>query len=466
MPYGSNKSLSWQIFSGLFMWYDKIMDADPEIYGYIRSELARQQDGLEMIPSENFTSLAVMQASGSILTNKYSEGYPGRRYYGGNEFIDKVETLASERAKKLFKVPYANVQPYSGSPANLAVYFAICKPGDTIMGLDLTNGGHLTHGWKTSVTGQAFKSIPYHVGKDGRIDLEEAAKLAKANSPKIIWVGYTAYPREFPFEEFSRIAEDTGAYLAADISHVAGLVAGGVHKSPADYAHVITTTTHKTLRGPRGALIMVTEKGMKRDPELGKKIDRTIIPGLQGGPHNHQTAAIAVALLEAAQPEFREYASQVVKNAKALASSLMRNGITTVTNGTDTHLILVDLTPFGKGLGIFAEEALGAAGITVNKNTIPGEPSSPFYPSGIRLGTPALTTRGMKEPEMETIGTLFAEVIGEVKDARLPDDKAEMQRYMEGFRTEIRGNRKVKEVSAKVLEMSRHFPLYDEIELK
>ncbi len=448
------------------MWYDKIKDTDPEIYGYIRSELARQQDGLEMIPSENFTSIAVMQASGSILTNKYSEGYPGRRYYGGNEFIDKIETLASERAKKLFKVPYANVQPYSGSPANLAVYFAICKPGDTIMGLDLTNGGHLTHGWKTSVTGQAFNSIPYHVKKDGMVDLEEVRKLAKENKPRIIWVGYTAYPREFPFEEFSRIAEDTGAYLVADISHIAGLVAGGVHKSPVEFAHVITTTTHKTLRGPRGAIIMVTEKGMKKDPDLGKKIDKTIIPGMQGGPHNHQTAAIAVALLEAAQPGFKDYANQVVKNAKALAASLMKNGITTVTNGTDTHLILIDLTPFGDGLGIFAEEALGAAGITVNKNTIPGEPSSPFYPSGIRLGTPALTTRGMRETEMETIGMLFAEVLSQIKNEKLPVNKEEIQKHMERFRAEIKENQKVKEVRAKVLEMSRRFPLYNEIELK
>jgi len=448
------------------MRYDKIKNTDPETYEYIKSELSRQQDGLEMIPSENFTSIAVMQASGSILTNKYSEGYPGRRYYGGNEFIDRIETLASERAKKLFKVPYANVQPYSGSPANLAVYFAICKPGDTIMGLDLTNGGHLTHGWKTSVTGQAFNSIPYHVKKDGMVDLEEVRKLAKENKPKLIWVGYTAYPREFPFEEFSKIAEDTGAYLVADISHIAGLIAGGAHKSPVEYAHVITTTTHKTLRGPRGAMIMVTEKGMKKDPELGKKIDKTIIPGMQGGPHNHQTAAIAVALLEAAQPGFRDYAHQVVKNAKALAESLMVNGITTVTNGTDTHLILVDLTPFGNGLGIFAEEALGAAGITVNKNTIPGEPSSPFYPSGIRLGTPALTTRGMKEPEMGMIGALFAEVLSQIKDEKLPENKEEIQRRMERFRTEIKGNPKVQEVRAKVLEISRRFPLYTEIELK
>jgi glycine hydroxymethyltransferase len=447
------------------MWYDKVRDADPELYEYIKSELSRQQDGLEMIPSENFTSIAVMQASGSILTNKYSEGYPGRRYYGGNEFIDKIETLASERAKKLFKVPYANVQPYSGSPANLAVYFAICKPGDTIMGLDLTHGGHLTHGWKTSVTGQAFRSIPYHVKKDGSIDLEEAGKLAREHKPKIIWVGYTAYPREFPFEEFSKIADESGAYLVADISHIAGLVAGGMHKSPVDYVHVVTTTTHKTLRGPRGAMIMVTDKGMEKDPDLGKKIDKTIIPGMQGGPHNHQTAAVAVALLEASKPEFREYAGQVVRNAKALADSLMKNGLTTVTNGTDTHLILIDLTPFGKGLGIFAEEALGAAGITVNKNTIPNEQSSAFYPSGIRLGTPAITTRGMKEPEMEIIGGLFAEAINQVREEHLPENKEELPAYLEKFRRGLKENQKLKEVRARVVEMTRRFPLYREIEL-
>ncbi len=448
------------------MWYDKIMDADPELYEYIKSELARQQDGLEMIPSENFTSIAVMQASGSILTNKYSEGYPGRRYYGGNEFIDKIETLAVERAKKLFNVPYANVQPYSGSPANLAVYFAICKPGDPIMGLDLTHGGHLTHGWKTSVTGQTFKSIPYHVNRDGSIDLEEARRLAQENKPKIIWVGYTAYPREFPFEEFSKIADEVGAYLVADISHIAGLVAGGAHKSPVEYAHIVTTTTHKTLRGPRGAIIMVTEKGMKKDPDLGKKIDKTIIPGMQGGPHNHQTAAVAVALLEASKPEFRDYASQVVKNAKALAASLMKNGITTVTNGTDTHLILIDLTPFGKGLGIFAEQALGASGITVNKNTIPNEQSSAFYPSGIRLGTPAITTRGMKEPEMTIIGGLFAEVINQIKEEHFPENKEDVPAYMENFRNRIKENKNLKDVRTKVVEMARRFPLYAEIELR
>jgi glycine hydroxymethyltransferase len=446
------------------MWLDKLKASDPELYGYMKSELERQQNGLEMIPSENFTSLPVMQAMGSILTNKYSEGYPGRRYYGGNEFIDKIETLAIERAKRLFGVPYANVQPYSGSPANLAVYFSLCKPGDTIMGLNLTDGGHLTHGWKLSVTGQLFNSAPYHVRKDGYIDLEEAMKLAKENKPKLIWVGYTAYPREFPFEEFGKIADEVGAYLVADIAHVAGLVVGGAHKSPVPYVHVITTTTHKTLRGPRGALIMVTEKGLKKDPDLGKKIDKTIIPGMQGGPHNNTTAAIATALLEASSPAFREYAAQIVKNSKALAASLMKNGLSVVTNGTDNHLILVDLTPFGKGLGVFGERALDVAGITANKNTVAGEQSSAFYPSGIRLGTPAITTRGMKEHEMEEIGGLIADALKEIKDMKLPDDKEQRDQYITKFKEEIKNNQKLKEVRSRVLQICARFPLYKEID--
>lgn len=442
------------------MWYDEIRETDPELYGYIKSELERQQNGLEMIPSENFTSEAVMQALGSILTNKYSEGYPGRRYYGGNEFIDKIEILAVERAKKLFGVPYANVQPYSGSPANLAVYFALCKPRDTIMGQNLSDGGHLTHGSKASITGQIFNSVPYHVRKDGYIDMDEVKRLAQENKPKLIWIGCTAYSREFPFEEFAEIADGVGAYLAADIAHISGLVVGGVHKSPAKYAHIITTTTHKTLRGPRGALIMVTEKGLVKDPELGKKIDKMIIPGMQGGPHNHQTAAIAVALLEASKPEFKAYAQQIVKNAKALADSLMKNGMTLATNGTENHLILIDLTPFRPGLGVFGEAAMDVAGITVNKNTVPGEPSSAFYPSGIRLGTPALTTRGMKEPEMIEIGELVAETLKQIKDYKLPEDKEERQEYIGKFKIDIKNNAKLKEIREKTRKISSRFPLY------
>ncbi len=443
------------------MSYDTIRKEDPELYGYMKSELERQQNGLEMIPSENFTSYAVMEASGSILTNKYSEGYPGRRYYGGNEFIDKIETLAIERAKKLFGVPYANVQPYSGSPANLAVYLALCSVGDTIMGLSLTDGGHLTHGFKESVTGQLFNSVPYHVKEDGSIDFDELRRNVKEHKPKLMWVGYTAYPREFPFEKFAEIADECGAYLVADISHISGLVAGGAHKSPVEYAHIVTTTTHKTLRGPRGAMIMVTDKGLRKDPDLDKKISKTIIPGMQGGPHNHTTAGIAVALLEASRPEFRQYAEQIVKNAKALSDEFSRKGIKMVSGGTDTHLILVDLTNFGVGLGIFAQEGLDIAGITVNKNTIPREPNSPFYPSGIRLGTPALTTRGMKEGEMREIGGLIAEVINEVKEYRLPQGKEGRQEYLDKFRAEIRANAKLADIRRRVVAISSRFPLYD-----
>lgn len=438
--------------------------SDPELYEYISEELERQQTGLEMIPSENFTSEAVMQASGSILTNKYSEGYPGHRYYGGNQFIDKVETLAIERAKKIFGVVHANVQPYSGSPANFEVYLAVCNQGDTIMGQNLTDGGHLTHGWKTSATGKIFKSVPYHVKPDGYIDIEEARKLARENKPKLIWVGSTAYAREFPFEEFAKIADECGAYLAADIAHISGLVIGGVHKSPSAYAHIITTTTHKTLRGPRGALIMVTEKGVKKDPELPDKIDKAVFPGMQGGPHDHTTAAIATALLEASQPEFKEYARQIVKNSRALAEELMKRGIKLVTNGTDNHMLLIDLTPLGPGMGVFGQDALEAAGITVNKNTIPGEPSSPFYPSGIRMGTPALTTRGMKEPEMVIIGGIIAEAFNEIRQYKLPEKEGRAE-YLENSRKEMQGNKKILELKGKVMELCAKFPLYPNMRL-
>ncbi len=444
---------------------EQVRKADPELFGFIKSELARQREGLEMIPSENFPSLAVLEACGSVLNNKYSEGYPGKRYYGGNQYIDKVESLAIARAKALFKVPHANVQPYSGSPANLAVYLALCKPGDTIMGLSLTDGGHLTHGWNTSATGMLFNSVQYHLGPDGRIDIEEARKLARENKPKLIWVGATAYPRELPFREFAEIADEVGAYLAADISHVSGLVAGGAHPSPVDHVHIVTTTTHKTLRGPRGAIIMATERGLKKDPQLAEKIDKMIFPGLQGGPHQHTTAGIAIALLEASKPEFRVYAEQIVKNSRALAEQLKKNGIRLVSDGSENHLLLIDLTPFGKGKGVFVQYALDEAGITVNKNTIPNEPSLAFYPSGIRLGTPAITTRGMKEPEMVQIADLLAKAIMEVKDNNLPDDRDERNAYLKKYKADIKSNQKIKEVRQGVLEICARFPLYPELEL-
>jgi glycine hydroxymethyltransferase len=444
---------------------EHVQSSDRELFDYIKSELGRQRNGLEMIPSENFPSLAVLEACGSVLNNKYSEGYPAKRYYGGNQFIDKVESLAISRAKSLFKVPHANVQPYSGSPANLAVYLSVCKPGDTIMGLSLPDGGHLTHGWSTSASGMIFNSVQYHLKPDGTTDIEGARKLALENKPKLIWVGATAYPRALPFKEFAAIADEVGAYLAADISHVAGLVAGGAHESPVDYVHIVTTTTHKTLRGPRGAMIMVTDKGLKKDPELASKIDKMIFPGLQGGPHQHQTAGIAIALMEAAKPEFRDYAAQIVKNSKALADQLMKNGIKLVSNGSENHLILIDLTPFGKGKGVFVQTALDEANITTNKNTIPNEPNSAFYPSGIRLGTPAITTRGMKEAEMVQIADLITRVIKEVSANELPDDKDERVAYLKKFREGIKSNKNLEDVRNQVLKICEKFPLYPDLEM-
>ena len=439
---------------------EHIKARDPKIYEELVKESERQQNSLEMIPSENFASEAVMEASGSILTNKYSEGYPHHRYYGGNQFIDNIESIAIERAKKLFGVPHANVQPYSGSPANLEVYLSLCSPGDVIMGQNLTDGGHLTHGFKTSVTGKIFKSIPYHVKPDGFIDIEEARRLAMEHKPKLIWVGSTSYMREFPFEEFSKIAEECGAYLAADISHISGLVVSGVHKSPSNYADIITTTTHKTLRGPRGAIIMVTEKGLKKDPLLAEKIDKTVFPGMQGGPHDHTTAAIAIALLEASSPEFAEYSRQIVRNAKALASALTSKGIKLVTGGTDNHLLLIDLKSFGKGSGVFAQEALESAGITTNKNTIPEEPSSPFFPTGIRMGTPAITTRGMKEKQMDEIASIIAVALEEIRGYSLPENREERHAYLEKAFGELRENKNLEDLRKRSEALCREFPLY------
>lgn len=453
------------LIGGIMEWLENIQKNDPEVFDAIRSEVARQRGGLEMIPSENFTSISVLEALGSVMTNKYSEGYAGKRYYGGNEYVDAIERLAIERAKKLFGVPHANVQPYSGSPANLAVYLALCKPGDTIMGLNLTDGGHLTHGWKTSVSGQIFNSVPYHVKKDGYIDIDQARMLAEENKPKLIWIGATAYTRELPFEEFADIAQSVDAYLVADISHIAGLIVSGMHKSPAQYAHVITTTTHKTLRGPRGAMIMVTDKGIAKDPALPQKVDSTIFPGLQGGPHDNAVAGIAIALLEASKPSFKDYGSQIVKNSRALAEELKNNGITLVTGGTDNHMILIDLTGFGKGNGVFVQDALGKAGITVNKNTIPGEPSSPFYPSGIRLGTPALTTMGMKEEDMRKVGIMIARIIKDVKDYQLPEGKEERVMYLEKFRKDLDSRQEIKDVRKEVFDICKNFPLYPGIKL-
>jgi glycine hydroxymethyltransferase len=377
---------------------------DPQIAELIEAEAARQFSKLRMIPSENYVSLAVLEAAGSVLTNKYSEGYAGRRYYEGQQFIDPIETIAAQRAKDLFGVDHANVQPYSGSPANLAVYLAFLQPGEVMMGMSLPMGGHLTHGWNVSVTGKWFRSVQYGVRADtGRIDFDEVRDLAMRERPKVIYCGGTAIPRTIDFGAFASVAADCGALLVADIAHIAGLIAGGAHPSPVGHAPVITTTTHKTLRGPRGAMIMC-------DAEHASAINKAVFPGLQGGPHNHTTAAIAVALSEAAAPDFSRYSRQVVANAKALADALTERGYSLVSGGTDNHLILIDLTAQEIG-GKPAAKALDRAGIEVNYNTVPFDPRKPFDPSGLRIGTPAITTRGLTEEHMPQIAAWMDEAI-------------------------------------------------------
>ncbi|MBI4173814.1 MAG: serine hydroxymethyltransferase [Candidatus Aenigmarchaeota archaeon] len=384
-------------------------------------------EGLELIPSENFVSKSVLEALGSIFTNKYAEGYPGKRYYGGNKYTDQVENLAIERAKQLFGAEHVNVQPYSGSPANIAVYVALMKFGDTLVGMSLAQGGHLTHGHPVNFSGKAYRCVQYGVDKETQLlDYDEIRKLAEKEKPKVIVSGATAYPREFDFKEFHAIAQDVGAISMADIAHIAGLVIGGVHQSPFPFTDVVTTTTHKTLRGPRGAMIMCKQA-------YAEAIDKAIFPGLQGGPHENRIAATAVCLKEAAQPEFKAYAKQIVKNAKALADSLLDHGFTLVTGGTDNHLILADLR--NKGVtGKEAETCLDQAGITVNKNMIPYDSRKPFDPSGIRLGTPAITTRGMKESDCKHVGQLIADAI-EAKNnaARLRKVRQEVKELCKAF---------------------------------
>ncbi len=396
---------------------------DPEIAGIIREEERYESETLRLIPSENYASAAVLEALGSVLTNKYSEGYPGKRYYEGQRYIDRLETLVQERAKALFGVEHANVQPYSGSPANQAVYYALLEPGDTIMGLALPHGGHLTHGWNVNFSARFYHSVQYSVdAKTHLIDYDALRELARRERPKIIVAGATAYPRRFDFQAFGEIAREVGAYFLADISHIAGLVIAGAHPDAAPHADVITTTTHKTLRGPRGAMILCRA-------EHADAIDRAVFPALQGGPHNHTTAAIGVALTEAATPAFNDYAHQVVRNAKVLAAELLERGFSLITGGTDTHLILIDLT--GKGvIAKKAARALDRAGIVVNYNTIPYDPRKPFSPSGIRLGTPAVTSRGMGEAEMRQIAAWFAEAIDHVADEQALDRIAAAVREM------------------------------------
>jgi len=415
-------------------------DTYKEIKRLIKKEEERQANGLEMIPSENHTSKAVLEAMGSRLTDKYSEGYPGMRYYGGCEVVDEVENLARDLAKKLFGVDHANVQPHSGSPANQAIYFALVDPGDTVMGMSLYFGGHMTHGLKVNFSGTYYNSVQYTTNKDGFMDYDAIAALAKKEKPKLIMSGTTAYPRQIDWKKLRAIADDVGAWLAADISHISGLIVAGEHPSPAGIADVIMTTTHKTLRGPRGAMILCNGKPSNplKKPErtaenLPSLIDRAVIPGLQGGPHNHQTAAIAVALAEASTPEFREYGKQIKKNANKLAEELMKRGFNLVTGGTDNHLMVVDLNN-KKVSGIEGEKSLGKAGITVNKNTVPFDPRSPFDPSGIRLGTPALTTRGMKEAEMERVADWIDEAISAAgDDAKLEKIHQEVKEFCKDY---------------------------------
>jgi glycine hydroxymethyltransferase len=407
-----------------------LASADPQIAEQIRNEIVRQHEGLEMIASENFVSRAVLEAAGTVFTNKYAEGYPGKRYYGGCEYADVVENIARDRAKALFGAEHANVQPHSGSQANAAAYMTLMQPGETILGLDLAHGGHLTHGHKLNFSGKLYRIVGYQVRKDTEtVDYDELEALAEREKPKVIVGGGSAYPRQFDFPRMRQIADKVGAYLMIDMAHFAGLVAGGVHPSPVPHAHMVTTTTHKTLRGPRAGLVLTKQ-------EFAAGLDRSVFPGQQGGPLMHIVAAKAVAFGEALQPEFAQYAAQIVANAKVLAAELASRGFRIISGGTDTHLILIDV--FQKGiLGSEAEHALGLAGITVNKNAIPYDTNPPMKPSGIRIGTPALTTRGMKEPEMRTIAGWIVEALEHRSDEA-----------------------KLAQIRQSVLELAEQFPLY------
>ncbi|HEY4116541.1 MAG TPA: serine hydroxymethyltransferase [Byssovorax sp.] len=404
-----------------------LADQDPDVAALIRAEERCEADTIRLIASENYASRAVLEATGSVLTNKYSEGYPRKRYYEGQAQIDAVEELAKERMKQVFGADHVNVQPYSGSPANLAVYLAFVKPGEPIMGLGLPSGGHLTHGWGVSITGKFFKSVAYGVrADDHRIDLDQVRDLAKEHKPKLIWCGTTAYPRALDFQAFRAIADEVGAILACDIAHIAGLVAGGAHASPVGIADVVTMTTHKTFRGPRGAAILCKA-------EHASAIDRAVFPGLQGGPHNHTTAAIAVAAKEAQQPSFKVYARQVVENAKALGEGLAQRGFRLITGGTDNHLLLIDLTPKGIGGKPYAQ-ALARAGLVANYNAIPFDPRKPMDPSGVRLGTPSITSRGMGTAEMARVAEWMDQVAAHHADeARLAKIAGEVRELCAGF---------------------------------
>ena len=428
----------------------KLSEIDPDVDEIIRSEQDRLENSLVMIPSESMASKAVLETNGSVLNNKYAEGYPRKRYYTGAENVDRAEELAIERAKRLFSASHASVQPTSRSAANVEVYYALLKPGDTVLGLKLDHGGHLTHGHPINFTGRNYKFVQYEVESDsGTIDMDKVRDIARKVKPKMIVSGATAYPRTLDFKRFHEIATEVGAYSMADTSHISGLIVGGAHPSPLPFTDVVTTTTHKTLCGPRSAIILsreedrladtsgLDEKKAKAAKSLAAKIDKAVFPGLQGGPLEHTIAAKAVCFQEAMRPEFKEFAHQIVKNAKALAESLKGNGLKLVSDGTDTHLLLVDLTPMGKGLGLEVSEALAKAGIYTNRNTIPFDPSTPFRPSGIRLGTPVLTQRGMKEKEMDVVGDMIAKIAKDYTDKE-----------------------KIQKAKAQVEELCRDFPLY------
>jgi len=427
--------------------YENVKKYDPSVYESIQGEISRQNDKLELIASENFVSLAVMEANGSVMTNKYAEGYPGKRYYGGCEYVDVAEDIARDRAKKLFDCEYANVQPHSGSQANMAVYFTYLKPGDTILGMNLAHGGHLTHGSPVNFSGKMYKVIPYGVHKEtGRIDMEEVRKLAKEHNPKMIVVGASAYSRFYEFDKFREIADEVNSILFADVAHPAGLIAVGLHPSPIPYCDIVTSTTHKTLRGPRGGLVLM---GKDKENDMGivapksgrvkmmsELVDSTVMPGIQGGPLMHVIAAKAVAFGEALKPEFKVYAQQVINNAKALSNALFEKGYSIVSGGTDNHVFLVDLT--NKEItGKAAENALHAAGITVNKNMVPFDTKSPFVTSGIRLGTAALSSRDMKENEMKIIAGMIDRILSDIENSNLAE-----------------------KIVGEIKELCSHFPLY------
>jgi glycine hydroxymethyltransferase len=431
---------------------ENLKKADPEVMQAILDEVKRQEFGLELIASENFVSLAVMEAMGSVMTNKYAEGYPGKRYYGGCEFVDQAENLARDRAKQLFKCEYANVQPHSGSTANQAVYFTYCQPGDTVLGMDLAHGGHLTHGSPVSFSGKMYRIVSYGVKREtGYIDMDDVARKAREHKPRMIIVGASAYSRHYDFAKFREIADEVGAFLFADVAHPAGLIAAGLHPSPIPHCHVVTTTTHKTLRGPRGGMVLIGQDG---ENTLGHKVkvksgerlklwsevmDSTVMPGIQGGPLMHVIAAKAVAFKEALEPSFKVYAQQVIDNARALASALMERGYQIVSGGTDNHVMLIDLS--NKGItGKEAENALHDAGITVNKNMVPFDTKSPFVTSGFRVGTPALTTRGMKQDEMKLVAGMIDEVLTHLNQ---PEAIAKVRRRVE--------------------ELCQQFPLYPQL---